>query len=70
MFHPKAEDGGGKVIARFLLLGIKADTLADDGGLGACGTPDRIGHFEADGEDTLTDFVGAGTEGMSVRSKS
>lgn len=58
------------VVTRFLLLGIETDTLADDSGLGACGAPDRIRHFEADGEDALASFTSTRTEGMSVGSKS
>lgn len=57
------------VIADFLLFGIEADTLADDGGFGAGSAPDGEGHLEADGEDALTGFASAGSEGMSVSSK-
>ena len=69
MFHPETEYGRGMVIAHFLFLGVETDALTDDGGFGACGAPDCKGHLEADGEDALTGFTGARTEGMSVGSK-
>lgn len=54
------------VVSNFLLFGIEADALADDGGFGAVGAPDCVGHFEADGEDALAGFAGAGTECVSA----
>lgn len=57
------------VIPDFFLFGIEANTLADDGRFRTSGTPDSEGHFEADGENTLTGFASARTQGMSVCSK-
>lgn len=50
------------VVADFLLFGIEADALADDGGFWACRTPYGKGHLEADGEDALGAFTSAGAE--------
>ena len=66
MFHPKAKNGSGVVIADFLFLGVEANTLADDGRLRASTAPDGKGHFEADSQNALARFAGASAEGMSV----
>ncbi len=50
------------VVADFVLLGIEADALADDGGFWTCGTPYGKGHLEADGENALSGFTSAGAE--------
>ena len=64
MLHPERIDRGAEVIPDLLLLGIEADTLADDRWLGACGAPDGKGHFEADGEDSLAYLAGARTQSV------
>lgn len=52
------------IISNFLLLGVEANALADDSGFGASSAPDRKGHFEADCENTLTDFACTRAEGV------
>lgn len=52
------------VVSHLLLLGVKANALANDSGLGAGGAPDGEGHFEADYEDALTGFVSARAQSM------
>ena len=64
MPHPERVNRGRIVVPDFLFLGIEADALPNDGGFGAGRTPDWKGHFEADSEDSLFDFVGASTESV------
>ena len=57
MFESEAKYWCAEVVADFLLLGIEADALADDGRVGtAGGTPYGKGEFEADGEDAEVRF--------------
>lgn len=65
MLHAEGIDGSGVVVAHFLLLSVEAHALADDGGFRAGGAPDRKGHFEADGQDTLGDVFGTRAEGVA-----
>lgn len=52
-------------MADFFLLGVEADALADNGGLGARGAPYGEGHFEAHGEDAVRgESGGAPAEGV------
>lgn len=70
MLHTKAVDRCRKVVSDLFLLGIEADALTDDHGVGlAGGAPDGERHFETDREDAEGGFAGAGTKSMSVRSK-
>ena len=55
------------VVSHFFLLRIEANALANDSGFGAGGAPDREGHLEADGEDSLTGFACTRAEGMLAR---
>lgn len=66
MFHAKAEDRRRVVVADLFLLRIEADSLTDDGRLGAGSAPYCKGHFEADREDALPGLAGAITEGISA----
>ena len=64
MLHAEAENWRSMVIPDFFLLGVETDALADDGGFGAGGAPDREGHFEANCQNALTDFACTRSEGM------
>ncbi len=64
MLHAEAENWRSMIISHFFLLGVEADALADDGGFGAGGAPDREGHFEADSQYALTGFACTRAEGM------
>ena len=66
MFHAEAEDGCRVIVANFLLLGVEADPLADDGGFGAGRAPYGEGHLKAYSENTLTGLAGAVPKGMSA----
>ena len=65
MLHAERPYRRAVVVADFLLFGVEAHALADDGGFGAVGAPDGKGHFEAHGEDALVGFAGSVAEGMS-----
>ena len=66
MLHTEAKYRCTIVVSDLLLFRVEAYTLADDSWFGTSGTPDRVGHFEANGEDTLPSFTGTITESMSV----
>ena len=54
------------VFPDFLFLSVEAHALPDYRGFEARAAPDWEGHFEADGQDALFYFGGAGAEGMLV----
>ena len=64
MLHPETEHRRRMVVADFLLLGIEAHALADDGRFRARGAPDGERHLEADGQDALGGFSRARAEGV------
>ena len=63
-FHTKTPYRRRIVISYPFFLGVETDTLADV--VVAGGTPYVVGHFEADDEDALVEFVGATAEGVSA----
>lgn len=64
MLDAETPDGGGVVIAYFLLLGVEAHALPDDLFGRAGRAPDGEGTFETHGKDSFgLEFAGAGAEG-------
>lgn len=63
-FHTKTPYRRRIVISYPFFLGVETDTLADV--VVAGGTPYVVGHFEADDEDSLVEFVGATAEGVGA----
>ena len=63
-FHTKTPYRRGIVVAYTFLLGVETDALANV--VVAVGTPDVVGHFEADDEDALVEFVGTTAEGVGA----
>jgi len=63
-FHTKTPDRRRIVVSYSLFFGVESDALADV--VIAGGTPDVVGHFEADNEDSLVDFVGAAAEAVGA----
>jgi len=63
-FHTKTPYRRRIVISYPFFLRVETDTLADV--VVAGGTPYVVGHFEADDEDALVEFVGATAEGVGA----
>ena len=64
MFHAKAVDRRRVVLPYIFLFRVESYPLANDGRLGAGGAPNRVGHFEANGENALEELVGTGAKSM------
>jgi hypothetical protein len=63
-FHTKTPYRCGIVASYAFFLGVETDALADVVVAGRA--PDVVGHFEADNEDALVEFVGTTAEGMGA----
>ena len=57
MLHAETPHGSAVVGADAFLFGVEAHSLPDYGGLRAGRAPDGVGHFKADGEDSLCGLI-------------